>query len=141
MDICHICLENEKKKSPKKCCAGFICNVCWNNLRDNKILVCPICRSPLEIINNLSHTLDIPINHSEVLSEATYCFYTEDTFKNCTNRLRNIIEIIFYGFIFMSTIVILYTNMKYWINNIISYWFCICCIIVGKILDNVKERA
>jgi hypothetical protein len=51
---CHICLEENQKKSKKEIClnincSGYICNRCWNDIVNHDIKTCPLCRTELNI--------------------------------------------------------------------------------------------
>jgi len=51
---CHICLEENQKKSKKEIClnincSGYICNRCWKDIVNHDIKTCPLCRTELNI--------------------------------------------------------------------------------------------
>ena len=61
ISTCHICIEEleyNPNKIQKKCCPtkAFICNECWDQLKENEIKVCPLCKYPLIIETEQNRT-------------------------------------------------------------------------------------
>ena len=97
---CHICLEENQKKSKKEICfnincSGYICNRCWKDIVNHDIKMCPLCRTELNIKVDIIGLIQKKIN-------------------NFTKYL--ILILIFYSI--GTTIILILLSLKYDINYI-----------------------
>jgi|TARA_B110000879_G_C11100771_1_gene483122 hypothetical protein len=67
ISTCHICIEEleyNPNKIQKKCCStkAFICNECWDKLKENEIKVCPLCKENIQVKQEIKVKKDISCN-------------------------------------------------------------------------------
>ena len=149
---CHICLEENQKKSKKEIClncSGYICNRCWKDIVNHDIKSCPLCRTELNIKVDIIGLIQKKINNFTKYLILILIFYSIGTtsilillsLKYDINYIKQLIYIIDTNKFLASLLVNPIVGFIIWYIIIIFIYKCISKyevdVEVEETIDNV----